>query len=174
MYYKQTTQIPNSLLDNHLRILSSSELKIILVILRQTIGFIHPKDTMRRKDRDWISQRFFMQRTGLSGRSVSSAIDSLVLKGLILVTNTNGDFMHSIKKRRGTSRLYYSSTLVLVNSLHKPYEVIDDKAVKLVHNTKLRNTKVYSETNSQGLKRLSDSERIEQILNQQRKGIKRD
>ncbi|SDW82146.1 hypothetical protein SAMN05444411_102245 [Lutibacter oricola] len=165
-YYKNTTQTPNSLFDNYLKTLGCAELKVLLVIIRQTIGFIDVNTKNKRKDRDWISQRFFMLRSGLSGRSVSSAISSLVLKGLILVTNENGDCMHSIKKRRGTSRLYYSSTLVLVNSLHSTCDVLENKAVKKAHTTKLTHTKMYSETNSQALKKISDAERIHQILHQ--------
>ncbi len=167
LYHKNTTQTPNSLFDNHLKELSYSELKVLLVIIRQTIGFIHPKDRTRRKDRDWISQRFFMLRTGLSGRSVSTAIASLIAKGLIIVTNNNGRILHQVKQRRGTFHLYYSSTLVLVNSLHSTYNVIDDKAVKQVHTTKLTHTKLYSEISSQGFKKVSDKERINQILQNQ-------
>jgi len=169
LYHKNTTQTPNSLFDNHLKKLSYSELKVLLVIIRQTIGFIHPKDRARRKDRDWISQSFFIKRTGLSGRSVSSAIASLISKGLIIVTNSNGRILHQIKERRGTSRLYYSSTLVLVNSLHSSYNLIDKKEVKKTHKTKQTPTKLYSETSSQALKKMTDRERIDQILQNQYK-----
>lgn len=168
-YYKNTTQIPNSLFDNYLNTLGCAELKILLVIIRQTIGFVHPNNKYKRKDRDWISQRFFMQRAGLSGRSVSSAIASLVAKGLILVTTKKGRIMHSVKERRGTSRLYYSSTLVLVNSLHNSYNVIDDKAVKKVHTTKLKATKLYSNNTSQGFQKISDIQRIQEILKKQKR-----
>lgn len=162
--YKNTTQTPNSLFDNHLSRLGCAELKVLLVIIRQTVGFLHPQDKFRRKDRDWISQRYFMQRAGLSGRAISSAIASLVSKGLILVTTKKGRIMHTIEERRGTSRLYYASTLVLVNNLHNTYDVLDDKAVKNLHTTKLKHTKLLCNKSSQGFQRITDRQRIEQLL----------
>lgn len=167
--YKNTTQTPNSLFDNHLKTLGCAELKVLLVIIRQTIGFIHPNNKFKRKDRDWISQRYFMQRAGLSGRAVSSAIASLVSKGLILVTSKKERIMHTIKERRGASRLYYASTLVLVNNLHNTYDVLDDKAVKHLHTTKLKHTKLLCNKSSQGFQKTSDKQRIEQLLKIQKK-----
>lgn len=169
LYFKNTTQIANELLDNQLKNLTGAELKTLLVVLRQTVGFIHPKDKSRRKERDWISQRFFMNKTGLSGRSVSSAIASLVSKKLIVVTNTNGNILHTVKQRRGTSRLYYASTLVLVNTAQPTNTVIHKKEVKKVHTTKQTHTKLYYEESSQGFKKLSDTERMKQIIQQQKK-----
>jgi len=167
LYFKNTTQISNDLLDNQLRTLTGSELKIALVILRQTIGFIDPNDKKKRKSRDWISQRFFMNKTGLSGRSVSSAIASLISKNLIIVTNTKGSKLHHIKQRRGTPRLYYASTLVLVNRQQTTSDVLDKKEVKKLHTTKQTLTKVYCERSSQGFKKISDQKRMQQILRQQ-------
>jgi hypothetical protein len=40
MINKKTTQIPNIVLDQYLKILSPSGLKILLVILRQTNGWV--------------------------------------------------------------------------------------------------------------------------------------
>lgn len=165
LYFKNTTQTPNDLFDNQLKNLTGAELKTLLVVIRQTVGFINPKDKSRRKERDWISQRFFMNKTGLSGRSVSSAIASLVSKKLIVVTGTNGNILHSVKQRRGTSRLYYASTLVLVNTAQQNHSVIHKKEVKKVHTTKQTQKKLYYEKSSQDLKKISDTERIKQILN---------
>jgi hypothetical protein len=39
MTYKHTTQVPNILFDTHLRELTESELKILLIVIRQTIGW---------------------------------------------------------------------------------------------------------------------------------------
>ena len=168
LYFKNTTQIPNELLDKQLKYLTGANLKVLLVILRQTIGFVQPKNNKRRKERDWISQRFFMNKTGLSGRSVSTAIASLISKGLIVVTNTRGNILHTAKQRRGTSRLYYASTLVLVNPLHTSSSVLDKKEVKKVHTTKPIHTKLYYEKSSQGFQKLSDVQRIKQILQQKK------
>ncbi len=166
-YYKNTTQIPNNLFDTHLKILTGAELKVLLVILRQTLGYIDSTDKTKRKERDWISQRFYMMRTGLSGRTVSSAIASLLSKRLIVVTNTEGNIMRSISLRRASTRLYYASTLVLVSHFQTTSKVLDKKPVNKVHTTKPNLTKLYSDISSLGIQKLSDSERIYQILSHQ-------
>ncbi len=53
---KQTTHVPNILFDRYLAHLSLSELKVILVTLRQTNDWIN-KHTGQRKARDRIIVR---------------------------------------------------------------------------------------------------------------------
>ena len=50
-----TTQVPNFVLDELLPTLSDVELRIVLIVTRQTLGWVEDKETGRRKDRDWIS-----------------------------------------------------------------------------------------------------------------------
>jgi len=110
MNYKQTTQIPNVLFDNYLQALTSAELKILLVILRQTNGWID-KRTGTRKKRDRLSYGQFIAKTGLSRRVVSVAIQKLLDKQLINVNCQSGKSKHLSHERRGSPVLYYSSDL---------------------------------------------------------------
>ena len=59
MHYPQTTQVPNALFDKHLPNISHAELKILLIIIRQTYGWIAPQ-TKQRKLRDRISHGQFI------------------------------------------------------------------------------------------------------------------
>ncbi len=113
-YYKASTQLPNRLVDHHLKSLSESELKVLLVILRRTLGMVDRDNSTQRKDRAWISQKLFMVITGLSNRAVSSAIDALVQKGLVTVTDVEGTLLASAVSRKAASRLYYALGSVLV------------------------------------------------------------
>ena len=76
-YYYKTTQTPNSLFDIHLKTLSNSELKVLLVIIRKTIGIADVKNRGNRLERAWISQKLFHICTSLSGRAISTAIESV-------------------------------------------------------------------------------------------------
>ena len=80
MDYQKTTMIPNLVFDTHLPSLSEKELKVLLIILRQTVGWVK---NGKRKDRDWISHRYFITKTGLSRKSVSQAVSLLIKKKLI-------------------------------------------------------------------------------------------
>ncbi len=104
--YKETTSIPNIIVDRYLRILSFSELKILLVIIRQTYGWIDKK-TGRRKVRDRITHRQFMEKTGLSRRTITRNVKKLVNRGLVSVGDENGRMLLLPKERRGKMTLYY-------------------------------------------------------------------
>jgi phage replication O-like protein O len=69
------TQAPNDLFDKWLPLLSESELKVLLVILRKTFGW--------HKIEDWISLSQLQKLTGLSESSVLSAVKSLIERKLI-------------------------------------------------------------------------------------------
>jgi len=102
--------IPNVLFDNYLQALTGAELKILLVILRQTNGWID-KRTGTRKKRDCLSYGQFIAKTGLSRRVVTDAIQKLVDKQLINVNCQSGKSMHLSYERRGNPVLYYSSDM---------------------------------------------------------------
>src|SRR6187397_1445197 len=107
MMYKKTTQIPNIVLDQYLRTLKASELKVLLVIIRQTNGWIDTR-TGKRKTRDRISHSQFKDKTGLCSKIISKATQSLVLRGLITVTDQTGNELVNTLDRKGNPRLFYS------------------------------------------------------------------
>ena len=104
---KCTTAVPNIVFDKHLPYLKEAELKVLLIIIRQTHGWVD-KRTGRRKTRDRISHSQFMTKTALSRRIVSAAIKSLVEKGLINVTDFAGNLLIKPHQRQGVTSLYYS------------------------------------------------------------------
>jgi len=165
MYYKKTTQIPNILLDELLKTLSYSELKVLLTIMRKTIGIVDSCDSSKRVERAWISQRLFMLCTNLSGRAVSSAIDSLVTRKIILVTDAKKNIVSSKSSRRGASKLYYSSNSLLDTPQEKKASELDcHNPVKKGHTIKLTYIKPSCDISSQENKKLSDKERLLQII----------
>lgn len=107
MKQKPFTPIPNVIFDEHLGILTSSELRILLVIFRQTVGFIN-KRTKHRKKTDWISNAFFVRKTHLSSKSVSLAIAGLIDKQLIVALDTQGNSLPAPKDRKAKKRIYYA------------------------------------------------------------------
>lgn len=107
MIFKQTTQVPNVVFDKYLPILTESELKILLVIIRQTYGWVD-KRTQKRKVRDRISYNQFIQKTGLSRRVISKSVQRLTDKGLINTTCQNGKLLPCVADRRGRLSIFYS------------------------------------------------------------------
>ena len=113
-----TTPVPNIFFDEHLKILKLAELKVLLIITRQTLGWVDRRTVLGRKERDWISSSQLQLKTGSSQRSISSAIEILAKKNLIEILDERGYILDTPDKRKGKVRLYYR----LSNIMEKPVE----------------------------------------------------
>lgn len=103
---KDTVPVPREILDAHMPNLTDCELRLILAVTRQTLGWRTPAGD--RKRREWISHSWLRRMTGRSGSCVSGATESLVAKGLIKVTDARGNLLHSREsRRRHRGRLYF-------------------------------------------------------------------
>ena len=175
-YYKKTTQVPNEVIDTLMKQLPSSEFRVLLLIIRRTYGMIQKGSTNKRMQRAWISQKLFCICCNLSGRSVSTAIENLIKKKLIIVTDSNGNILYTKIKRRGKPRLYFASRLRLeqqeFKKKKKDCELISTKPMNTVHIIKPTEIKPSYDMITQGVKRISDIERIQQILKNQTSNTK--
>jgi len=147
---KHSTQVPNAIFDVYIKRLKPSEVLVLLVVVRQTLGWLDLQG--KRKIRDWISQKQFVTKTGLSARTISRSIDSLIEKRLILATDFAYNPLQTSKQRKGKSRIYYE---YLFNK-SKDKNILSN--VQNLPNTKLTITK-----KKQGTTKLTDWERFQQI-----------
>ena len=104
---RNTTPVPNVIFDHFLKELNCVELKIVLVIIRQTLGWCDNKTKLGRKQLDWISGSQLRQKTGSSRRAISSATEHLVTRKLIEVLDERGNLLDIASERKGKTRLYY-------------------------------------------------------------------
>lgn len=100
--------LPLDFMDRLMPALMESEWRVLLVILRQTRGWVAADGHAGRKDRDWISMGQFARKTGLHRDSIGRAVESLVRLGLIRVESEEGTLLNTpaLRKRYGV-RLYY-------------------------------------------------------------------
>jgi hypothetical protein len=168
MVYKQTTQVPNFLFDTHLRELTEAELKVLLITIRQTLGWFD-SSTGKRKERDRITHSQFRQKTGLSKRIISKTINSLSIKKLIQVTDFMGKELQEPKDRRGKPYLFYG----VQNPMHLPThanaqnipEHVHGSAYNKTNYTKLKETKLRRHYGTHISKLLPDAQTL---FNQQK------
>lgn len=106
MSLHRTTPVPNIIFDSLIPHFREAELKVFLVIVRKTLGWMD-KQTGGRKERDWIALSQFMTFTGLSNVSIWKAIDSLSKRQYILVTDIAGNVLYDASDRKGRKKLYY-------------------------------------------------------------------
>jgi len=93
-----TTPVPNSVFDVYLKELKLAELKVLLIIIRHTLGWEDKRTRSERKELDWISNSQLAVKTGSSGRAINEAIQSLVQKKLIDVLSFQGEILDSPEK----------------------------------------------------------------------------
>ena len=146
MYYRNTTQVPNFVLDKWLINLSRSEILLLLIIIRQTIGWFNSY-TGKRKEMDRITQSQFVLKTGLTSRMVSKSLNSLLEKQLIAVHDKNHVELQTAIERKGKYILLYSlkpmNPISLTKELHflRPENSSSDNKTKQI---KLNETKLSS------------------------------
>jgi len=134
------TNVPNFIIDEYFQKLKPSEAMILMIIVRQTYGWYDSKRRSHKK-RDWISHRFFHQKTNISIRTITTVIEGLIEKRVILASDGNGVPLLDANARLHASRIYY--------------EVIGKSVTPF-------NKKVPEEAKKE-VKFLSDKERIEEI-----------
>ncbi|MDE2001757.1 MAG: replication protein [Patescibacteria group bacterium] len=142
-----TTQVPNFILDDLLPRLKDVEFRVLLVVVRQTLGWVEDSETGRRKEKDWISRSQIMKKTGRGHASISSAIEKLVRNELIEARDANGKILKTGKDRSG-NKIFYRLNLEPKNSLfavHKPVQKMD-RSAQPVQNLDVQNLDTTKET----------------------------
>ena len=121
-----TTQIPHIIIREWMPRLKDVELRVLLVVADQTLGWIEDTETGRRKERDWISHYQLRKKTGRSDRGVTGAVAVLVdVYRIVEAYSEAGERLDSPYKRRKLgSRIYYRL------NLHSPEQGLFDTPAK--------------------------------------------
>ena len=105
-----TVPVPNALFDDLLPTLRDTELRVLLVVIRQTAGWRDQQG--RTKARDWLSHRQLVKRTGRGSEAVSGAVDRLARRGLLVVEDSAGTALATPEqRRRHLGRLFFRPVL---------------------------------------------------------------
>jgi len=104
-FVPNTTPTPNWLYNGEMKKMNETELKVVLLVTRKTLGWFDPL-TGDRKNQDYISQSQFMEFTGQSHTAIAQAIQSCVERGWIIVKDKNGELCDTSEKRRRRKNWY--------------------------------------------------------------------
>jgi hypothetical protein len=102
--------VPTAYLDAWMPRLRDTELRVLLVVCRQTRGRRErqPNGRSVARCRDWLSHSQLVRRTGRGSEAVSAAIQNLVERGLVVVESAAGQALTtSGERRRHLGNLYY-------------------------------------------------------------------
>ena len=89
-----------------MRLMSDTELRIVLVVTRATLGWELDSETGMRKQEDWLSHYQLKERTGRGSASISAAIASCIKKEWIEARDISGKILDTKAKRAG-KRIFY-------------------------------------------------------------------
>lgn len=103
------TQTPNIFFDEIMKTLNEGELRVLLLVMRQTFGW--------HKSEDWLTLSFLSKKTGYERRSVCRILERLIKKKLIF---------KRIEGLKGYQKCYYS----LVTDYQKEEEPEDNEGIE--------------------------------------------
>ena len=100
------TPLPNHFIDEVMPTLKDTEWRLLCVIVRQTLGWSDSHG--KRKQRDWLTQRQLMNRTGRSSEAISAALDALIRRRLIDACDAGGALLLTpAQRRRHRGAIFY-------------------------------------------------------------------
>ncbi|MBE3085598.1 MAG: replication protein, partial [Bacteroidetes bacterium] len=137
------TQVPNKLFDELIPTLKEGELRVILVVMRQTYGW--------HKIWDRISITFLMKKTGMCRQSVCLAVRNLIKKGMINKKKSGGC---------GTEQVFYSLCLIDDEKTDEKEPNIETKSNKLYQSTKETPPSLLSRPSKETLTKEKKKEKI--------------
>ena len=115
-FLPNTTPTPNWLYNGEMKKMNETELKVVLLVTRKTLGWFDPISE-ERKIQDYISQRQFIDFTGQqSNTSIAKAIQSCVDHGWIIARNRDGILCNTPDKR-ARRRTWYQLGDVFTNKI---------------------------------------------------------
>ena len=108
-----TTQIPHLIIRKWMPLLGDVELRILLVVADQTLGWIEDPETKRRKEKDWISQSQLMKKINRSDRAIQNSLKRLVDELRIIQAHDEaGELLDSPQKRmKCGGKIFYRLSL---------------------------------------------------------------
>jgi len=166
MKLSNTTAIPNEFFDELMAKLSSSAIRVYLKIARNTFGW--RDENGYPKKRDWISHSQF-SKVGISNRSVTNALDELIEKNLIYLTDYSGLPLNTPNQRKQAQRIFYSIVHNVENT------TLTNAKFDPTRTQNLRPTKEISLPRYNANERMPDHIRMQQILQEEaQKQAKRD
>ena len=106
MAIPNTTPTPNELYNGEMTKMTDTELRVVLVVTRATLGWEIDHTTGMRKQEDWLSLAQIAAKTGRGHSSISIAIERAIQQKWIEARSKEGEVLDTPDKRAG-KKIYY-------------------------------------------------------------------
>jgi biotin operon repressor len=148
--------------------LSDVELRLLLIVVRQTLGWIEDPELKTRKTEDWISSSQLVEKSGRSRKHVSKAMKELIeVHQLVIAVDSKGRMLDSAEKRRAKfGKIFYRL------NVHAPAATLFDAfPKKTAQNKDLTRASKGRTEGEDGTKRRTQKGRTTKETHEQKKSI---
>ena len=132
-----TTPTPNWLYNGEMKNMNETELKVVLLVTRKTLGWFDPM-TNERKEQDNISQSQFIHFTGKSHTAIAQAIQSSVQNGWIIARDKKGNLCDTSDKRK-RRKVWYQLGTIFTRKISKQQSGQDENLSNISNKSKQHN-----------------------------------
>ena len=126
MAIPNTTPTPNELFNGEMKNMRDTELRIVLIVTRATLGWEVNKETGRRKEEDWISYYQLKSKTGRGYTALAGAIDNCIKKGWIEARDSKGNLLTKKGDRIG-KKIFYRLGRIFLDKIATSSESKEDR-----------------------------------------------
>ncbi len=124
-FIPNTTPTPNWLYNGEMKKMNETELKVVLLVTRQTLGWYDPM-TKGRKEQDYISQSQFKMVTGQYSAAIARAIQTCIEHGWIIARDKTG-MVCDTPKKRARHKIWYQLGGIFTDKISGSESELDGK-----------------------------------------------
>ncbi len=119
-----TTPTPNIIFNGLMRKMNDTEFRVVMLVIRATLGWEADKETGMRKSEDWISSRQLKEKTGRQSGALSKAIDKCIREGWIEARSKTGEVLDTKGKRKGKNIYFRLGNSILFTTSSESEDVV--------------------------------------------------
>ncbi len=131
-----------------MREMSDTELRLVFIVTRATLGWVLDKETGMRKEQDWLSLSQLKKKTGRESGAISKAIDVCIRRQWIEARDKDGNILDTKAKRRGKNIFYRLGPAILLKTSSESEDVYVTSSKSEVQKTKFGNQKLQNQSDT--------------------------
>jgi len=143
-----TTQTPNIIFNGLMREMSDTELRLVFIVTRATLGWVLDKETGMRKEQDWLSLSQLKKKTGRESGAISKAIDVCIRRQWIEARDKDGNILDTKAKRRGKNIFYRLGPAILLKTSSESEDVYVTSSKSEIQKPKFGNQKLQNQSDT--------------------------
>ena len=156
MAIPNTTPTPNIIFNGLMAKMSDTEFRVVMAVVRATLGWELDHKTGMRKTEDWISHSQLKRITGRGSASLAKAIDSCIKNGWIEARDKEGELLDTKNKRVGKRIFYRLGAEILLRDENGQVFVKESKPLQKVKRSTSSKSEKVAPTSSES--EISESE----------------